>query len=327
MGMNFFAVDDRLERLSDLGDILLKLNTVVDWRIFKPLLEEINKKETKGQGRPPYDRLLLFKILILQQLYNIANDNTEYQINDRLSFQRFLGLTVGDKVPDATTIWLFKERLKNSGKIQELFELYTAQLEKAGLITRTGSIVDATFIERPRQHLKEEDKSEDAENTARGRQMDKDAKPAKKRGKSFYGYKDHIKVDATSKLILSYSVTPADRHDGKEAPNVLDEKDNAAYMDACYRGQEMEEAIRKAAPNAVIHIVRKHDGFREPTEELKANNPMIQKIRNRVEHVFGFMVKSMGGKFVRSVGLPRAQTAIGLKHIAYNMRRVCFLLG
>ena len=324
----FFDMEDRLERLTKIGDSLVKLNEVVDWDLFRQRLEEIfYVEDTRDGGRRHYDRVLMFKILILQNLYNISDDNTEYQINDRLSFQRFLGLDIGDRVPDAKTIWAYREHLSKSGQYKELFELYLRQLEKAGLVTKRGSIVDATFVERPRQNNGGKGQESETEKANRERQTDKDAAYAIKNKKRYFGFKNHIKVDTDSKLITGYTVTPANRHDGKEAPNVLDATDENVYLDSCYRGKEMEAAIQQAAPNAKIHIVRKHDGYHEPTAEQLKGNAVIQRIRQRVEHVFGYMVKSMGGKNIRSCGLPRAEVHVTLKNLAYNMRRVCILMG
>jgi len=323
---SFLDVDNRLERLTNMGDTLVRLEKAIKWEIFRPILDEIYYSEdNRSGGRRAYDRILMFKILILQILYNIADDATEYQINDRLSFQRFLGLDIGDKVPDAKTIWLYREKLVKSGRERELFDLYNEQLEKAGLITRTGSIIDATFVERPRQ--RGDGKSPEPKNINRERQLDKDARGAKKNNKSVYGFKNHIKVDTETKIIISFSATAAARHDGKEAPNILDERDKNVYADAIYRGKEIEDDMQKAAVNAKLHIVRKHDGYHEPTEEQENENITIQKIRQRVEHVFGYMVKAMGGKQVRSCGLPRARVAITLKNLAYNMRRTVFLMS
>lgn len=325
--LNILSIDDRLDRLTELGDILVKMNKHVDWKIFRPILDEIYYTEdNRPGGRKPYDRLMMFKILILQSLYNISDDVVEYQINDRLSFQRFLGIDIGDKVADAKTIWLFRDKLLKSGRYKEIFDLYTKTLENAGLITRSGSMVDATFVERPHQHTPKGG-DQDVSNPNRERQVDKDARGAKKNNKSFFGYKNHVNADADSKLITNFSVTGADRHDGAEAPNVLSEKDNEAYMDSCYRGKEKEKQIQAAAPNAIIHIIRKHDGYRAPTPEQEEANIPIQKIRQRVEHIFGYMVKAMGGKQIRCCGLKRATLAVMLKNLTYNMCRASYLLA
>ena len=125
-----FDEEDRLRVLSKLGDSLEKLNEKINWEIFKPILKKALNKEAKGLGgRPAYDYVMMFKIIILQRLYNISDDQTEYQINDRLSFMRFLGLELKDKVPDAKTIWLFKEKLIEARVSKKLFEKFWKERE------------------------------------------------------------------------------------------------------------------------------------------------------------------------------------------------------
>ncbi len=119
------------------------------------------KKEHRGLGgRPPYDYVMLYEILVLQRVYNLSDEQTKYQINDRMSFMRFLDLTLEDRVPDAKTIWLFRDTLTKAEVIYEMFKLFNKELEKAKLITHTGTIVDASFVEAPRQH-NHHDKTED----------------------------------------------------------------------------------------------------------------------------------------------------------------------
>ena len=126
-----FDEEDRLRVLSKLGDSLEKLNEKINWEIFKPILKKALNKEAKGLGgRPAYDYVLMFKIIILQRLYNISDDQTEYQINDRLSFMRFLGLELKDKVPDAKTIWLFKEKLIEARISKRLFEKFEKEIKE-----------------------------------------------------------------------------------------------------------------------------------------------------------------------------------------------------
>ena len=148
-----FDEEDRLRVLSKLGDSLEKLNEKINWEIFKPILKKALNKEAKGLGgRPAYDYVLMFKIIILQRLYNISDDQTEYQINDRLSFMRFLGLELKDKVPDAKTIWLFKEKLIEARVSKKLFEKFEKELARNNLIGKEGTIIDATIVEAPIQH-------------------------------------------------------------------------------------------------------------------------------------------------------------------------------
>ena len=117
-----FDLEFRMRKIDSNGDPLKRLNELVDWELFRPVLQQIrNKKRKSRAGRKPFDVVLMFKILILQSLYNLSDDATEAQILDRLSFMRFLGLSIGDRVPDAKTIWLFREELKTAGIFSELF--------------------------------------------------------------------------------------------------------------------------------------------------------------------------------------------------------------
>jgi len=225
----FFDENDRLKELSQLGDPLEKLNKVIDWESFRYSLSTIFKKEAKGPGgRPPYDYVLMFKVLILQRLYGISDAQAEYQIKDRLSFMRFLGLSLCDSIPDEKTIWLFRERLVQAKAIDTLFYRFTRKLEDKGLITREGSIVDASFVDVPRQRnskdendtikkgeIPEEWKAEGKENMVE--QKDVDARWTKKNDETHYGYKNHVKADKDSKLIVKYEVTSAEVHDSQNA--------------------------------------------------------------------------------------------------------------
>jgi IS5 family transposase len=213
----FFDQDIRLSKLSQLGDPLERLGLGVDFESFRLLLETDLSKMAKGAGgRPPYDYVLMFKILILQRFYNLSDDQVEYQINDRLSFMRFLDLTIADDVPDSKTVWAFKEQLTNLGVIERLFNLFLSQLEALGLVVNAGKIVDASFIEVPKQRNSESDNElirkgeipkKFTENPHKLAQKDTDARWTQKGGINYFGYKNHIKSDAKSKIITKYWVT------------------------------------------------------------------------------------------------------------------------
>ena len=324
--LNFFAEEDRLAKLSKLGDQLEKLNRVMDWKIFKPLLKDVFAKERKGAGgRPPYNYVMMFKILILQRIYNISDDQTEFQINDRMSFMRFLGLALGETVPDAKTIWNFKNELANAGIMESLFSLFTLELETRGLMTHKGTIVDATFVDAPKQrNTREENKRvkngevpEDWNENKR-RQKDTDARWTKKNNEVHFGYKDHVKVDADSKIITEYAVTSANVHDSQKFTDFLDDTDEVVYADSAYAGQEVPEKI---------HAEICEKGYRNHplTEEQRAKNREKSKIRCRIEHVFGYMTGSMHGITFRGIGKTRAGFNIGLTNLVYNMCRYATL--
>ena len=327
MQINLFAEETQLERLSKLGDSLERLN-IIDFEFFRPILMESLKKERKSQaGRHPFDHVMMFKVLVLERLFNLSDDQTEYQITDRISFQRFLGLSLGEKVPDAKTIWLFKDTLTKAGIIDQLFSQFNRTLEERGIITHKGTIVDATFVDAPRQRNSrdENEKIKNGEipeewkkNPHKMAQKDVNALWTKKRDETHYGYKDHAKVDADSKLILDYVVTPANVHDSNEFEDFFNEQDEAAYADSAYVGKKLPKHVR----NEVCE-----KGYRNKplTEEQKKNNRRKSKIRCRIEHVFAYMTMSMHGLTVRSIGIERAAFNIGLTNLVYNLCRYSFL--
>ncbi len=332
----FFDENDRLKELSELGDPLEKLNSVIDWERFRPVLTRILKKEAHGPGgRPPYDYVMMFKILILQRIYHISDAQAEYQIKDRLSFMRFLGLSLCNDVPDDKTIWFFREQLVKADIIDTLFYRFVNELEKKHIITRDGSIIDATFVDVPKQrNSKEENDSikkgnipgnwETPENEHKKSQKDVDARWTVKNNETHYGYKDHIKTDKDSKIITAYTVTPANIHDSQEMVNLIDKKkDKIIYADSAYKGEEIERCLGRKIENQICE-----KGYRNKplTKRQLQRNRKKSKVRSRVEHVFGYMTNSMGGITIRCIGQARAKFAIGMMNLTYNMCRFRFLV-
>jgi IS5 family transposase len=325
----FFDQDIRLSKLSELGDPLERLKKGVDFEFFRELLEIRLTKEAKGKGgRPPYDYVLMFKILILQRYYNLSDDQTEYQINDRMSFMRFLDLTIADDIPDSKTIWNFTERLTDLELVKELFDLFGSQLERLGLIVNEGKIIDASFVEAPRQRNGKDKNKQIKEGKGdqlwkgqpnKKRQKDIDARWTKKNFQNYYGYKNHAKVDAKSKLIDTYQVTDASVHDSQTVDILLNEKDKGQelYADSAYVGQQ--ETLDKYHVKNQIH----EKGYKNNplTEEQIVSNTGKSRTRVRVEHVFGFMENSMGSMFFRKIGIKRAEASVGLMNLTYNMFR------
>ena len=150
MQLGFFDTENRYERLTQLGDPLERLNGAINWEMFRGKLTAVCQKEnyTKG-GRPPIDVIIKFKASILRRIYNLSYDQIEYQINDRLSFMRFLGLGLEDRVLDSRTLWDFENTLAEAEVMEELFCMFDAMLESEGLITHKGTIIDATFVDAP----------------------------------------------------------------------------------------------------------------------------------------------------------------------------------
>jgi IS5 family transposase len=336
---NFFAEDLRLTRLSEMGDPLEKVSRSVDWELFRPVLNSAFRKIERGKGgRPPWDYVLMFKILLLQAWYNIADDKAEYMINDRLSFQRFLGLSLEDRVPDAKTIWLFRDNLSKAGADKELFSLFAMQMEQQGVITRSGSIVDASFVDAPRQrNTRDENKVikdggvpdewKKPENKNMLNQKDLDARWAKKNDETHYGYKNHVKVDSDSKMILEFDVTSASAHDSQAIVGLCDAGDMVIYADSAYAGEALGKDI-KAKCNEGVELKIHEKGYKgKPlTDEQKESNSEKSSVRARVEHVFGHMSNSMGGMLIRCIGMTRSRCAIALKNLAYNLSRYAYMM-
>jgi len=326
-----FSEEFRLEKLSRQGDPLERLNSVVDWSVFSPSLDKIlNHDRLCNSGAKPYDPLLMFKILILQRYYNLSEYQIEYQILDRLSFCRFLGLTLNDKVPDEKTIWDFKNRLIAKGLEKELFKIFRDLLEKHGLIANEGKLIDASFVEMPRQRnsKKENDQIKSGnppedwdESPNKKRQKDVDARWTKKNNENHFGYKDHVKVDNKNKLIDNYVVTPANVHDSQALEELLSNNDEGQnlHADSAYTGEEQEAAMKKYKVNNCVH--EKGYKNRPLTEKQKQSNTEKSKTRARVEHVFGFIEQSMNRFNLNCIGLKRTTGTIGLVNLTYNLFR------
>lgn len=326
----FFDIEFRLQELDKAGDPLIKLNEEVDWEDFRNELESIRDEERKSNaGRRPFDAVVMFKILILQSLYNLGDDSVEYQIRDRISFMRFLGLSIGDKVPDAKTVWLFRELLGRAGLVDRMFAKFDGQLRAKGYTAKRGQIIDASIVSAPKQRNTREENSmikggdvpEDW-SEAKLRQKDTDAKWVKKNGGNHFGYKNHICVDAKHKFIRKYSVTDAATHDSNVFEELLDRRNSSrdVYADSAYRSEEKLEMLARRGYRE--HIQRKGCRHKPLSEWERQGNHTRSKIRSRIEHVFGVQAQMAGDLIIRCIGIARAEIKIGLRNLAYNMFRL-----
>jgi IS5 family transposase len=337
MFSGLFDLQDRLDKIDANGDPLVSLNRIINWELFRPDLEPIRQKERKSNaGRKPYGLLLMFKILVLQSLYNLSDDSTEQQILDRLSFQRFLGLTLGDPVPDAKTIWLFREELNADDRARILFDKFHEFLSADGFQARKGQIVDAAIVQVPKQrntHSENERiKEGEAEQVrsewkpAKAEQKDTDARWTQKNGKNYFGYKHHDSVDVKHKIIRDYSVTSASVHDSQEILGLLTDNTSAdVFADSAFFSKEIMDTLIRLGYRP--HIQRKGNRGHKLTDWEKQGNRTRASIRCRVEHVFGVMRQRMGDTVIRTIGIVRAKTKIGLRHLAYNLSRYVLLLS
>ncbi len=266
----FWDLDDLYERLSAVGDPLEKLNAIIPWNVFeKPLAKALKRSDGSKGGRPPFPAVMMFKILVLQALYNLSDDQAEFVIQDRLSFMRFLGLSLSEKVPDAKTIWLFRESLVRAGAIDNMFSRFDKHISRSGYLAKGGQIVDATIIQAPKQHNSQDEKvaikaGETPEawkdKPAKLAQKDRDARWTVKYSKAkqptetptsaatrqhdiaipMFGYKNHVGIDRAHGFIRGWTVTSAAAHDGAQLRSVVT-KDNTAstvWADSAYRSKD-----------------------------------------------------------------------------------------
>ena len=313
-----------------------KLNAVIEWELFRAELESLlgyDKRDPRRGGRPPFDPVLMLKVLILQKYNSLSDEETEFQIMDRFSFMQFLGLQAGDSIPDAKTIWDFKQLLEKDGRdgSRRLFEQFTKLLEQRGVIAREGSIVDASFVDAPRQRNSREENAQIKAgerpkgfeaNTAKGRQKDCDARWTKKNNEVHYGYKNHAKVDAKSKLVIDYISSEASLHDSQAFKDLVDDKDEAVFADSAYFSESScDHLLQNDCQDFILFKASRNHPL---TEEEHATNKMRSRIRVRCEHVFGRMSQLYMDK-VRSIGKIRANQHIAFSNLVYNMDRYAFL--
>jgi IS5 family transposase len=345
----FFDVEDRLAGLSKKGDDLERLAAVIDFELFRPELERaVPRADRSKGGRPPFDHVLMFKVLILQTQNNLSDERTEFYLRDRLTWMRFLGLGLGDPVPDANTIWTFREALTKAGAIEALFTRFDQQLRAQGYLAMSGQLVDASIVAAPKQRNTRAEKQAIKEGRvpeawqarpAKLSQKDRDARWTVKTTKAKpragetplvdlaipeFGYQNHISADRRHRLIRRWLVTDAAAHAGTRLADLLDPDNTASavWADTGYRSKNNEELLRQRM--LVSHIHRKKPAGRPMPERTARANARKSAVRAQIEHVFAEQ-KARMGLFVRTIGLARATTKIGLANLVHNMRRLLWL--
>lgn len=350
----FFDIEERLKELSTKGDALERLNAVVDFELFRTDLERAVPRSDRAKGgRPAFDHVLMFKVLILQASHSLSDERTEYLIRDRLSFMRFLGLGLADTVPDANTIWTFREaltraKLQSKPAIEFLFIRFDTAVAAAGFLAMGGQIIDATIIAVPKQRNTDGEKreikegripAEWAKRPAKLRQKDRDARWTVKYTKAkpsqngaprvdlavpAFGYKNHIGIDRRHRLIRTWTVTDAARYDGAVLPDVIDKNNTASdvWADTAYRSTANEKYLADNGLRSQIHR-KKPKGRPMPQRTARANGRK-SKVRSAVEHVFACQKGPMR-LYIRTIGIARARTKIGLANLVFNMKRMIWL--
>lgn len=306
---------------------LQDLDQHINFEEFRPKLDELCHFSEKG--RPHYDVVKMFRILILQTLYDLSDEDMEFNLYDRMSFQKFVGIGVMDDIPDARTIWKFRQRLGSNG-VRELFKEFDRMMKGKGLSYSKGTAVDASFQEAKRQHntkeenahIKESGEAPPERSAKKKAHKDVDATWTKKGNEKHYGYKNHAAVDLKTKMIRDYKVTTAKVHDSQVCEEIIPDGTAVVYADSAYMGKEREEALRKRNIKALF--IKRSTKNKKLTEKEKQRNHLLSHTRVRAEHAFG-AIKQFCGDTVRYIGLERCGVRVGLVNLLHNMKRFCFL--
>ncbi len=347
----FWDVEERLAELSQHGDPLERLAATVDFEMFRSdLTEAVGQPDRSKGGRPPFDPVLKFRMLVLQAMHGLSLAQTEYLVTDRLSWMRFCRLGPGDSVPDANTLWDFREALIAAGALEALFSRLDRAITEAGYLPMSGQIVDATLVTAPRQRLTNGEKAAMKEGRsaheiwpetpAKAAQKDTDARWTMKFSKAkpaadgapqvdiavpAFGYKSHIAIDRRHGIIRRQRVTDASAHDGAQLRNgLIDPRNTAAdvWADTAYRSAANERYLADLGKTSRIHR-RKPRGKPMPRHHARANAKK-SAVRAHVEHPFAHQKGPMG-LVIRTIGLARATATITLTNMAFNMKRWCWL--
>jgi IS5 family transposase len=327
---DLFASHQRESQIDHMGDPLAGIEACID---FKALAASVDQVAPRGEcakgGRPAYPTETMVRILVLKRLNNHSDERMEFLLLDRLSYQRFCGLTHSLKVPDRTTIWSFENRIGEVGAMA-LFEGVSRQLLKKGFIARGGQMIDATLVPAPKQKISRKDKEiidqratpADWEPVQR-RQKDTDATWTRKHGKSYFGYKLSVNVDKKHKIIRKIVMDTASTGDSCHFEDAFDPANTSrdVYADRGYPSMAREAWLKREGYRSQIQ--RKGQKNKPLSECQQRRNHRISKSRARVEHVFAG-IEQMGGKMVRTIGQARANFAMTMMAACYNMKRLAF---
>jgi len=305
------------------AQFLMSMDKVIDWNALVSIISVLDQTGTARGGRPRHSPLLMVKALFLQHFYGLSDPQLEEQLNDRLSFQRFTGMSLGHRAPDFTSFWKFKDELAKAGLTEKLFEEVNRQLDAKGLFVRKGTIVDATMIESTNRPMKSE-KQQQPEAVANP-QKDTEARSSKKGNRHYFGYKGHIGVDMGSKLINRRIFTPANDHDSNFTEQLADPEAQALFGDKGYADDRIKKMARQFGWfYGILDKARK--GQKLSGSQVKRNTRM-GRIRAVVEHPFAWMKTQAGGLRASARSMIKNALTFDFKCMCWNLKQAGLLLA
>ena len=316
MSFQHYVLKEQYKRVSGLGDRLELMKQQIDWKPFIPLVKSVYCDSPETGGRPHTDEVLVVRCMLLQSWYGLSDPELEYQINDRLSFRNFLGFP--EEVPDFTTVWKARERLKSAGVDVKIWGELQRQLVRKGYEVKKGVIQDASFIEadvgkkRYYKEKKAEKKGEEIEYSEKQKQhIDRDGSFAVKNQQIHFGYKNHTKLDVDHHLIRDYAVTTARLHDGDV--DLVKKGDVAAYRDKGYFGKKLHASgVEDKTMKRGTRAGKLNGG------EQKYNNA-ISRVRAPGERPYSVIKRTFNGTRTLVKTLQRVSIKEMFKCFAYNL--------
>lgn len=285
---------------------LTEMAALLEWAEIDRQLAGISASDRGEAGWPP---LALFRALLLATWHDLSDVRLAEALDDRASFRRFCGFAAHEPTPERTAFVRFRRELVKRGLDRPLFEAVTRQLEAKGVLVRTGTLVDATLI--PSASIRRDGEARWA---------------GHRRRKPTHGYKAHVATDEGAGLIRGVEVTTANVHDAAELAAVLPDAPGRVYADSAFSGRKAEAAMR-ARGGTPWTIGTGTWGGPEALARLAAHNAAVQRVRCRIEKVFGTCKRTYGLRRMRWLGLAKAGLQVRLTAIAYNLRRTLTLLN
>lgn len=296
-----------------------RLQAIAEWIDWQPLYEigrRIDKTGPKG-GQPRKPARWMIRGLFLKHLYQLSDPQLEDQLIDRLSFRRFVGLPLEQRVPDFTTFWRFQEALAQEGLVEKLFEEINRQLEDQGLLLKQGTVVDATIINSSSRPLS--DKKRKALETEPSTQIDSDADATYKGGTWYFGYKGHIGMDAGSKLIRRVRFSPASTHDSQLLEELISEDERSLFGDKAYSNDSVKHQARQSGwYYGILDKAKKNQSL---SASQKKRNTRHRRVRRQVEHAFSSIKDRYGMRLAHCKNKLRNQSQFIMKTICWNIER------
>lgn len=316
-------VFSRRKKRSKVSSLLEELDDLVNWDALEEVVKKVDKSRTSKGGRKPLSLRVKLKMLFLQHLYNLSDEELEDQLIDRMSFQRFCDIGLDEEIPCFVTLWRFKEALIKYDLSDRIFSSILHQLGLMGLLVKKGTLVDATIVKSSTKPLSKEKREELEFNPSK--QIDTDAKSTEKNGKKYFGYKGHIGVDMESKIIRKRAFTSANVHDSQLLEDCLSGDEEVVLADKAYANDSYKRASR-ATKEVYYGILDKAKRGKKLSNKQKKRNKRLSKIRAAVEHPFAFMHQKLRYHKARAKTIKRNALVFDMNCIMYNILRANYLL-